>query len=236
MVRVAFIIGEYPPEERRKREDTALSYGSEEVEVGLISVGASPYGRMGIASIEAVAPLFHRAYIEAEREGYDAAVPLGMLDLGVEGGRSLVDIPVIGPFEASLHIASLLGSRFGVITYEPYAIPRTRDRAHYHGMADHIAAFGTVNMPKADMTAAHDQLVDTFVHEARRLIDDHGAEVIIPHGVSQCPVHIKPDWLADEIGVPVVEGIGAPIRFAAMLAGLGYRHSRVRYPKTDIPD
>ncbi len=233
MIRVAFIIGEYPPEERRKREETALSYSSEEVEVGLISVGASPYGRMGIASIEAVAPLFHQAYIEAERQGYDAAVPLGMLDLGVQGGRSLVDIPIVGPFEASLHIASLLGSRFGIITYEPYVIPRTRDDIRYHGMADSIAVFGTVNMPKADMTGAHDQLVKKFIREARRLIDDHGAEVIIPHGVSQCPVHIKPDWLAKEIGVPVVEGIGAPIRFAAMLVGLGYRHSRVRYPRND---
>jgi hypothetical protein len=31
------------------------------------------------------------------------------------------------------------------------------------------------------------------------------------------PVHIKPDWLMQELGVPVVEGIGAPVRLAAML-------------------
>ena len=35
-----------------------------------------------------------------------------------------------------------------------------------------------------------------------------------------------------EIGVPVVEGIGAPIRMAAMLAGLGLKHSRERWPKS----
>ena len=29
--------------------------------------------------------------------------------------------------------------------------------------------------------------------------------------MSQCPVHIKPDWLSKELGVPVVEGItGVP--------------------------
>jgi hypothetical protein len=33
--------------------------------------------------------------------------------------------------------------------------------------------------------------------------------------------------------VPVVEGIGAPIRMAAMLAGLGLRHSRKRWPKSN---
>ena len=109
MVRVAFVIGEYPPKERKRREDVALSYSTDEVEVGIISVDASPYYGLGPAEIQLVAPYFHDAYLRAEKEGYDAVVPLGMLDLGVDGGRSLVDIPVIGPSQASLHVAALLG-------------------------------------------------------------------------------------------------------------------------------
>lgn len=231
MIRVAFVIGEYPPEERRLREDVAKSYATEEIEVGILSVGASPYGPMGIPAIEAVAPLFHQAYIQAEKEGYDAVVPLGMLDLGVQGGRCLVDIPVIGPSEASYHVASILGDRFGLICYEPYSIPRLWAQARFYGMSDRIAGVRTVRMPKSEMTAGRDRLVETFVREARQLIDEEGAQVIIPHGISQCPVHIKPDWLAEELGVPIVEGFGAPIRLAAMLAGLGYKHSRIRWPK-----
>ena len=34
-----------------------------------------------------------------------------------------------------------------------------------------------------------------------------------------------------ELGVPVVEGIGAPIKVAAMLAALGITQSRVRWQK-----
>ena len=41
MIRVAFIIGEYPPEERRLREDTAKSFSSADVEVGIVSVPPS---------------------------------------------------------------------------------------------------------------------------------------------------------------------------------------------------
>jgi Asp/Glu/hydantoin racemase len=74
-------------------------------------------------------------------------------------------------------------------------------------------------------------VVENFVNEAKRLIKQ-GAEVIIPMGISQCPVHIKPDWLQDQLGVPVVEAIGAPIRMAALLAGLGLKQSRVRWPKS----
>jgi hypothetical protein len=37
-----------------------------------------------------------------------------------------------------------------------------------------------------------------------------------------------------ELGVPVVEGIGAPIRFAAMLVSLRLNYSRVYWPKSPL--
>jgi hypothetical protein len=103
-IRVAFVIGQYPPEERKLREQVALSYATPEIEIGIISTPASPYVRgMSPTDIQMAAPLFIEAFREAERQGYDAVVPLGMLDLGVDGGKSAVDIPVVGPFEASFH-------------------------------------------------------------------------------------------------------------------------------------
>ena len=39
-IRVAFVVGEYPPAERKRREDAALAYSSPEVEVGIVSVKA----------------------------------------------------------------------------------------------------------------------------------------------------------------------------------------------------
>ena len=84
MIRVAFIIGDYPPEERRLREEVARSFSTAEVEVGILSVKPSPFGGLSPAEIQLVAPYFHAAYLQAEHEGYDAAVPLGTLDLGVD--------------------------------------------------------------------------------------------------------------------------------------------------------
>lgn len=232
MIRVAFVIGEYPPAERKLREDVAKSYATAEVEVGIISIGASPYNGLTPAEIQLVAPYFHDAFIRAEREGYDAVVPLGMLDLGVDGGRSLVDIPVIGPCEAVFHIAAQLGDRFGVICYHPSTIPRQRTQTRMYGMEDRIAGRRAVGFHLREMADNKDKMIANFVAAARALIDEDGADVIIPHGITQCPVHIKPDWLSRELGVPVVEGIGAPIRMAALLAGLGLKHSRIRWPKS----
>ena len=232
MIRIGFAIGDYPEPERKLREDVALSYASPEIEIGIVPVRASPYGGLGPAEIQLVAPYYHEAYLRAEADGYDAVVPLGMLDLGVDGGRSLVDIPVIGPCEAAFHVAAQLGERFGIMCYSSRTIPRQITQTRLYGMEASIAGRRAVELELKDMTANRDRLIESFLREARELIRDDGADLIIAHGISLCPVHIKPDFLTQELGVPIVEGIGAPIRMAALMAGLGLKHSRIRWPKS----
>ncbi|HEX9146690.1 MAG TPA: aspartate/glutamate racemase family protein [Candidatus Binatia bacterium] len=232
MLRIAFVIGGYPPEEYKRRADVACSYATSDIEVGIIDTKASPYF-YGITptEIQLVAPAYIESFRQAEKEGYDAVVPLGMLDLGVDGGKSAVDIPVVGPMEASLHIACLLGDRFGLIIYHEKLLAFNRAIVRRYGMEERIVGFGVSGFDLPDLTAHREEVVQNFLNEAKKLVAN-GAEVIIPMGISQCPVHIKPDWLQAQLGVPVVEGIGAPIRLAGLLASLGLKQSRVRWPKS----
>src|ERR1700746_1619284 len=231
-IRVAFVIGEYPPEERRRREEAALSYATPEIEIGIISTPASPYIHgMSPADIQMAAPSFIEAFREAERQGYDAVVPLGMLDLGVDGGRSAVDIPVVAPLQATLRGATQVGELFGIVCYHPSAIPRHRAQTRAYGMESFIAGRRASGFYLQHIAGNRDTSVASCLTAARALIEEDGADVIIPQGITQCPVQMKPKWLSDELGVPVVEGIGAPIRMAAMLASLGLRQSRVRWQK-----
>jgi allantoin racemase len=231
MIRVAFVIGDYPEDQRRLRENTAKRYSSAEVEVGILAVPARPFDGLGPAEIQAAAGIFHDAFRDAERQGYDAVVPLGMLDLGVDGGRSAVDIPVIGPLQATLHIAAQVGENFGIVCYHPSAIPRHRAQTKAYGMEDWIAGRRASGFYLQHIAANKDQMVESFLKAARALIDEDGADLIIPQGITQCPVQMDPQWLSAELGVPVVEGIGAPIRLAALLVSLGLRHSRIRWQK-----
>jgi allantoin racemase len=177
------------------------------------------------------APIFHESFRQAEREGYDAVVPLGMLDIGVEGGRSAVDIPVVAPLQAVLHVAAQVGEHFGVVCYHPSAIPRHRAQTIAYGMEQFIAGRRASGYYVQHIAANKDRMVESFLVAARALIEQDGADVIIPQGITQCPIQMKPQWLSEQLGVPVVEGIGAPIRMAAMLASLGLRQSRVRWQK-----
>jgi allantoin racemase len=233
-IRVAFVIGEYPPDERKRREDAALSYSSMEVEVGIVSVKASPYYIGNAPDLLGLAvPPFIDAFREAEKQGYHAVVPLGTLDLGVDAGRCVVDIPVVGPSESMLHIASMLGRRFGIIMYDDFVLPLGYRMVERFNMMSKVVGWRTCGFELPDIIANRDKVVSTFVDKARELVKA-GADVILPMGITQCPVHIKPDWLMKELGVPVVEGIGAPIRLAAMLVSLNLGYSRAYWPKSPL--
>ena len=39
-----------------------------------------------------------------------------------------------------------------------------------------------------------------FIAAGRSLIEEDGADVIIVHGITQCPVHMKPDLLTQGMG------------------------------------
>ena len=234
MVKVAFVIGAYPPEQRRLREEAALRYASPEVEVGILSVLPAPFDGLGPAEMQLAAPHFHAAFIAAEEQGYDAVVPLGMLDLGIDGGRAQVDIPVIAPFQASLHVAAQLGDRIGVVCYNKEGVMKTRVLASNYRLDSFVVGWRAGNFRLRDIQANKQQMIDDFLASARSLIEEDEADVIIPAGITQCPVQMRPEWLCEQLGVPVVEGIGAPIRLAAMFAHLGLKHSRIRWPKSTV--
>jgi allantoin racemase len=235
-IRVAFVVGDYPPEERKRREDAALAYSSPEVEVGIVSVKASPYYIGNAPDLLGLAvPPFLDAFREAEKQGYDAVVPLGTLDLGVDAGRSVVDIPVVGPSESMLHIGSMLGRRFGIIVYDDFVQPLIYRMVERFNMIPKVIGWRSSGFELPDIIANRDKVVETFVKNAHDLVK-MGADVIMPMGITQCPVHIKPDWLMKEIGVPVVEGIGAPIRLAAALVSLKLNYSRKYWPKSPLFD
>lgn len=231
MIRVAFVVGDYPPEQRKLREEAAKAYSSKDVEVGIVPVNARPFDGLTPTEIQAASGLFHDAFRQAEREGYDAVVPLGMLDIGVEGGRSAVDIPVVGPLHAALHVAAQVGEHFGVVCYHPSAMPRHRAQCVAYGMENFIAGRRSSGVYLQHIADNRSKMIESFLMAARALIDEDGADVIIPQGITQCPVQMKPDWLSKELGVPVVEGIGAPIKMAGLLVSLGLRQSRVRWQK-----
>jgi len=62
-------------------------------------------------------PSYCKGALEAEQEGADAIIIVCTDDPGLRWVRQLVDIPVIAEYESTLHIACMMGFKFGVISW-----------------------------------------------------------------------------------------------------------------------
>ena len=233
-MRIAMIVGSYPPAEKKRRGDVILSYGGNGTEIGLIEINPSPYVKgFGSASTSSAVPAYVDGCKQAEREGYDAVIPLGVLDIGIDEARHAVNINVLGAFESALHVAALVGQRAGVIAYSTGLLPTLEALAKKYGMTHLVCGYEDVGVELPNLAAAADRLEDEFCSAAERLQSRFKADVIISAGISLCPLHLSQQALEKRIGLPVVEAIGAPIQMAHLLGQLKLKQNHNAHPQPD---
>jgi allantoin racemase len=231
-MKIMVVMGEYPPEEGERRRQAVLKCASPETEIEFGVIKATFFRRSNsqVNSLSA-GPLVAEIAQKAEADGYDAVVPFGTLDAGVELARNLVRIPVVGAGQAVMHLAAQLSNRLGVIAYEEKSIPFMRKQMHAWRVADSVVAIRSVEIPLAESTKSRDVMRERFIKIARDLIDSHDAEIIVPMGVTMVPVQYSPQEFEKELGVPVMDALKTSIQTAEMMVRMGLSHSTKTYPK-----
>lgn len=234
-MRILVLMNEYTPEALQRRKDVVEASVSKGVEVGYAVIEGSGGGQAVTDLHRAmVVPAAGRAAMAAEKAGYDAVVAWGTLDLGVEEGRHLVDIPLIGPGRVAAAIAATLCQRFAVIAYSEKQIIMFRKAMRGWGLEPWAVDYRTVDMPPMEIPDHKDAVRKTFVEEAKKAVKEKSAELILPLGYSIVPLTLKASDLAHDIGVPVIDPLPITMRLAESLAASGFRNSRKAYPPVKL--
>jgi allantoin racemase len=229
------LMNEYTPEALQRRKDVVEASTSPGVEVGYATIEGSGGGAAVTDLHRAmVAPAAGRAAVAAEQAGYDAVVAWGTLDLGVEEGRHLVEIPVIGPGRVAASIAATLCQRFAVLAYSPKQIIMFRKAMRGWGLEPWAVDYRHVDMPPLDIPSHREEVREKFVTESRKAVRETEAELILPLGYSIVPLTLKAADLAEDIGVPVIDPLPIAMRLAEALAASGFRNSRAAYPAVTL--
>ncbi|MFF3646039.1 aspartate/glutamate racemase family protein [Streptomyces sp. NPDC002564] len=155
---------------------------------------------------------------------YDAVVLAGFGEHGREGARELLDVPVVDITEAAAHLACLLGRRYGVVTTLDRARGPIEDSLHAAGVAQHCAAVVGTGLGVLDLgnPADDERTLRAFLAAAERA-RDAGAEVLVLGCAGMTGLQ---QAVGDKLGMPVVDGVGAAVRLAESLVGLGLTTSR----------
>jgi Asp/Glu/hydantoin racemase len=225
--------GVHPPDAEQRRIDVIKSYERPGFEITVDfpaeESGFNPYGgeytSIGLARNHM---LMAQRMIQGEKEGYDACIPFGMIDFGVEIARSACNIPIVAQAQSTYCVAASMVNRIGIITYQSANHSATWKQLKEYGFTHMVAGLGAVEMKNNDMPKNKPQLFERFVAEGKRLVKE-GAELIVCHGMSMAPVNFAARDYIEALGVPVLEGMGCAAVMARSWVELGTPYSRLRY-------
>jgi len=155
--------------------------------------------------------------VRTGRDDHDAIVLGGFYDMGLRAAREVSGTAVVtAPCESSTAIARALGQRFSILVGRRKWIPKMSDLVRGYGHGNAMASMRAIGLGveaiRADPELAHARLRD----EARRAIEEDGAEVLILGCTAKHGFH---EELTRELGAPVIDSMIAALKYAEMLAG-----------------
>ena len=124
--------------------------------------------------------------MNAEKEGFDAVIIGCYLDPGLQAAKQLLNIPVLGIAESSMHFSSMACSKFAIITSDKHYIQGMEELVERYNVERSViykspvraVSFTSEEYEKHLFSGNHKPIIEEFQMIAKACIDD-GAELII---------------------------------------------------------
>ncbi|WP_245807504.1 aspartate/glutamate racemase family protein [Cognaticolwellia beringensis] len=153
----------------------------------------------------------------------DAYIVACFGDPGLMAARELTQSPVIGIAEAAFHLATLISTRFSIVT----TLGRTGIIAEHllqsYGFSHHCRKIRAAEIPVLDLEDNSELALNKIVEECllAKAEDDIGAIVLGCGGMADLT-----DEISKRVGLPVIEGVTAAVKLAESLVSLGLKTSK----------
>ncbi len=169
-----------------------------------------------------------------EADNVDAYIVACFGDPGLLAARELTRAPVIGIAEAAFHMATLISTRFSIVT----TLGRTGIIAEHllqsYGFSHHCRRVRAAEIPVLDLENDEDAALERIIEECLRAKaeDNIGAIVLGCGGMADLTAQIS-----QRVGLPVIEGVTAAVKLAESLVSLGLgtsKHGDLAFPRPKV--
>jgi len=207
--------------------DTTKNYLKEiksadtEIEVVSIKTGPSSIGSFYDKAFSLPEVL---KIVDKCKSKFDAIVINCFSDPALYEAREIANIPVVGPGEASMMIALMLGHKFGVVQTSKNYEPWIELQARSIGIERRLVGVAGIDVPFLELEKDLKKTVRFFVNAARDLIKSKGAEVIVMGCTGMAPMA---RLIKEELEVPVIEPMATAFKVAELMVNLKLTHSKI---------
>jgi allantoin racemase len=201
----------------------ARDCASRETEVVAVSPEAGPLSIECHADETLAAARTLELLAEPAYRGFDAYVIACFGDPALFAARQLLIGPVIGIAEAALHVATMIATRFSIVTSLQRTAIMSEELLARYGFARHCRRVRAVDLAVAEIAGDSGVSGDAIAAECRRARDEDqiGAIVLGCAGMARFAGE-----LTTLLGLPVIDGVAAGVRLAEALVGGGWKTSK----------
>lgn len=196
-------------------------------------------------------PFIIEEVIKAQKEGFGCAIIGCFGNPGVREAREVVNIPVVGPGEACVHLACQLGERLSIliagalIHHNDMKLSERYFHQYYAaviremrllGLSEKIVSVRATGSPVVESVCAFagpdaDDEYKLLREQGIKAIEEDGADVLILGCTGMTGISEK---MQQELYVPVVDSTLVSLKLAETLINLNLSHSKLSYPFTNV--
>jgi len=160
---------------------------------------------------------------KANREKYHAVIIACFSDPGLIAMKEISDILVVGIQEVSLHVASMLGHKFTILTPMKKRIPSKYNDVWRNKLLFNLASVRELGMTVTE-TDAKPALAQKHIMEvAKQAVEEDGTEVIILGCAGMTGYAEK---IAKELDIVVIDPTSIAFKYAEAMAEAGIVQSK----------
>lgn len=160
----------------------------------------------------------------AQGEPADAYIIGCFGDPGLLAAREITASPVLGIAESAMHAATFVATSFSIVT----TLERTRIISEHlvrsYGMQNHCRRVRATDVPVLDLEKPGSTADAAILAECQKALIEDRAEAIV---LGCAGMSNLVERLQQRLGVPVIDGVAAAVKFAEAIVGMGLRTSKV---------
>ena len=146
-------------------------------------------------------------------------------------GLELAQGPVIGIAEAAMHMATMVATRFSIVTTLPRTLIIARHLLHQYGFHQHCAALHAIDLPVLALEDGSGLAQEKVRERCIRALKEDGSGAIVLGCGGMATLAQE---LTRELRVPVIDGVSAAVKMVESLVALGLatsKHGDLAFPE-----
>jgi len=154
---------------------------------------------------------------------YDGIMINCFADPGLNPAREVCDIPVVGPGESAIILASMLGHNFSIISVKKNLIPMFEMKLASLGLSRRLSSVEYIDMPVSKLEDDFNKTEEAIIKAINSTIKQNNTEVAILGCTGMLSLYNK---VVKRVNIPVVEPAATALKTLEILIDLRISHSK----------